>query len=57
VAAIATGDRPAPAARPARGTLDTTTLETTFGVTPRPWREALAEIVAELQAEQETTPA
>jgi dTDP-4-dehydrorhamnose reductase len=32
-----------------RGTLDTTKLERTFGVTPRPWREALAEIVAELQ--------
>src|SRR5437899_111375 len=42
VQAIATADRPAPAARPARGTLDTGKLERVFGVTPRPWREALA---------------
>ncbi|MDB5500005.1 MAG: dTDP-4-dehydrorhamnose reductase [Phenylobacterium sp.] len=52
VQAIATADRPAPAARPTRGTLDTGKLERVFGVTPRPWREALAEIVAELKAEQ-----
>ncbi len=49
VGASATADWPAPAKRPMRGTLDTTQLERTFGVTPRPWREALAEIVAELQ--------
>lgn len=49
VAASATADWPAPARRPMRGTLDTTQLERTFGVTPRPWREAVAEIVAELQ--------
>jgi dTDP-4-dehydrorhamnose reductase len=49
---IATADRPAPAKRPARGTLDTSKLERVFGVTPRPWREPLAEIVAELKAEQ-----
>jgi dTDP-4-dehydrorhamnose reductase len=52
VGASATSDWPAPAARPLRGTLDTSRLERTFGVTPRPWREAVAEIVAELQAEQ-----
>jgi dTDP-4-dehydrorhamnose reductase len=52
VQAIATADRPAPAARPTRSTLDTGKLERVFGVTPRPWREALAEIVAELKAEQ-----
>jgi len=52
VEAIATADRPAPATRPLRGTLDTGKLQRTFGVTPRPWREALAEIVAELKAEQ-----
>ena len=40
----------APAARPARGTLDTGRLQRVFGVTPRPWREAVADIVAELQA-------
>lgn len=52
VGASATADWPAPAKRPVRGTLDTTKLERTFGVTPRAWREPLAEIVAELQSEQ-----
>ena len=51
VGSIKTADRPSPAKRPLRGTLDTGKLERTFGVTPRPWREALAEIVAELQEE------
>jgi dTDP-4-dehydrorhamnose reductase len=50
VGASTTADWPAPARRPMRGTLDTTKLEHTFGVTLRPWREAVAEIVAELQA-------
>jgi len=52
VAASTTAEWPAPAKRPMRGTLDTSKLERTFGVTPRPWREPLAEIVAELQSEQ-----
>jgi dTDP-4-dehydrorhamnose reductase len=52
VGAIKTADRPAPARRPLRGTLDTGKLERTFGVRLRPWREALAEIVAELKDEQ-----
>ncbi len=48
VEAITTAERPAPAARPACGTLDTSETEAVFSVTPRPWREALAEIVDEL---------
>lgn len=48
VVGIQTAERPSPAKRPARGTLDTTKLEQTFRYRPRPWREALAEIVAEL---------
>jgi dTDP-4-dehydrorhamnose reductase len=48
VAPAATADWPAAARRPLRGTLDTGRLTRVFGVTPRPWREALAEIVAEL---------
>jgi dTDP-4-dehydrorhamnose reductase len=52
VEAITTAERPAPAQRPVRGALDTGKLERVFGYTPRPWREALTEIVAELQAEQ-----
>jgi len=55
VAAGATADWPAPARRPIRGTLDTGKLEHTFGVTPRPWRDAVAEIVAELTSEQRST--
>lgn len=57
VGAQATADRPAPAARPLRGTLDTSATEATFGVVIRPWREAVAEIVAELQSQPEATPA
>jgi dTDP-4-dehydrorhamnose reductase len=49
VSPIPTADYPTPARRPARGVLDTTRLETVFGYTPRPWREALAEIVADLK--------
>lgn len=52
VEAITTAERPAPAKRPARGTLDTSKLERVYGVTPRPWQDALKEIVAELKAEQ-----
>lgn len=52
VEAITTAERPAPAQRPKRGTLDTSKLERTFGYHPRPWREALADIVADLKTEQ-----
>jgi len=52
VAGIPTTDYPTPARRPMRATMDTGKLEQVFGVTPRPWREAVAEIVAELKAEQ-----
>ncbi len=52
VGAIATAERPSPARRPMRGTLDTGRLEQVFGVTPRPWRLALADIVTELKSEQ-----
>lgn len=52
VTAIATADRPSPARRPMRGTLATGKLERVFGVTPRPWRAALADIVAELKSKQ-----
>lgn len=45
---IATADRPSPAKRPARGTLDTGKLERTFDWPLRHWREPIAAIVAEL---------
>jgi dTDP-4-dehydrorhamnose reductase len=50
VAAIATAERPAPAQRPLRATLDTGKLEAVFE-RPRPWREPLGEILAELSTE------
>ena len=50
VAPIATAERPAPAERPLHGTLGTGKLERTFGYAPRPWRDAVGEIVAELAA-------
>jgi dTDP-4-dehydrorhamnose reductase len=50
VAPGSSADWPAPAKRPIRGTLDTGKLERTFDVRLRPWREPLAEIVAELQS-------
>jgi dTDP-4-dehydrorhamnose reductase len=50
VAATTTAEYGAPAPRPLRATMDTGRLQRDFGVTPRPWREALAEIVAELKA-------
>jgi dTDP-4-dehydrorhamnose reductase len=49
---IATADRPSPARRPLRGTLDTSKLERVFGVTPRPWQAAVADIVRELREAQ-----
>jgi dTDP-4-dehydrorhamnose reductase len=49
VAGITTADYPTAAVRPKRGTLDTSKLEAVFGYSPRPWRAALAEIVAELK--------
>jgi len=48
---IATAERPARACRPPRGTLDTGKLERVFGETLRPWREPLAVLIGELQAE------
>ncbi len=50
VTPITTAEYPVPAARPLRATMDIGKLERVFGVTPRPWRAALAEIVAELKA-------
>jgi dTDP-4-dehydrorhamnose reductase len=52
VQGIPTVDYPTPARRPLRASMDTGKLERVFGVTPRPWREAVAEIVAELTGEQ-----
>jgi dTDP-4-dehydrorhamnose reductase len=43
---IATADYPTAARRPAYSVLDCAKLSSAFGVTPRPWRAALAEMLA-----------
>lgn len=43
VESITTADFPTAAKRPAYSALDTTSMQQTFGVKPRPWRDALRE--------------
>jgi dTDP-4-dehydrorhamnose reductase len=48
VEAITTAEYPTPARRPANSVLDCSRIAETFGIEPRPWREALAEVIEEL---------
>jgi len=48
VEAIATADYPTPARRPANSVLDCRLIGEAFGIVPRPWEEALAEVIGEL---------
>jgi len=48
VEAITTAEYPTPARRPANSVLDCTRIGEAFGIKPRPWRAALAEVVQEL---------
>jgi dTDP-4-dehydrorhamnose reductase len=48
VHAIATADYPTPARRPANSRLETTKLARSYGITPRPWTEAVDAIVDQL---------
>lgn len=50
VDAIATADFPTPAKRPANSVLDCSKIGAAFGIVPRPWREALAEVIREIYA-------
>jgi dTDP-4-dehydrorhamnose reductase len=50
VAAIATADYPTPARRPRNSMLDCAKIGAACGITPRPWRAALAEVVQEIYA-------
>jgi dTDP-4-dehydrorhamnose reductase len=50
VEAIATADYPTRARRPANSVLDCSRVAAAFGVEPRSWRAALAEVIAELYA-------
>lgn len=45
---VATSEYPTPARRPRSSVLDSSSFTAAFGVSPRPWREALAEVVGEL---------
>ncbi len=46
--AITTADYPTPARRPANSLLSTARIERDYGVTPRPWREALPALVDDI---------
>lgn len=47
---ITTADFPTPAKRPANSVLDCTKIGDAFGIVPRPWQDALAEVIGELAA-------
>ncbi len=49
---ITTADYPTPARRPGNSVLSTEKLAADYGVRPRPWQAAVAEIVTELHAER-----
>ena len=44
-----TADYKTPATRPLRATMDLGKLQQVYGVTPRPWQDALADVLAELK--------
>ena len=50
---IPTAEFPRPARRPTNSVLRCDKLERVFGITPRPWRDALAEVGRELRAAEE----
>jgi dTDP-4-dehydrorhamnose reductase len=45
---ITTADYPTPARRPANSLLDTSSVQAAYGITPRPWDQALGDILNEL---------
>ncbi len=45
---VPAADYPTPARRPANSELDCSRLAAAFGVTPRPWREGLAEVLKDI---------
>ncbi len=55
VKAISTADYPTKARRPANSRLATAKITRDFGITPRPWRDAVAEIIDELVPAGQTT--
>jgi len=53
VRAIATSDYPTPARRPANSRLDTARIQAAYGIVPRPWQAAVADIVQELLGKEQ----
>ncbi|GAA0567115.1 dTDP-4-dehydrorhamnose reductase [Caenispirillum bisanense] len=56
VEAITTAEYPTPTTRPANSVLDCTAIERTWGIVPRPWRDALAEVIDELLGKEGSAP-
>jgi dTDP-4-dehydrorhamnose reductase len=54
VESIPSSEYPTPARRPINSRLSTSKLMQDYGIAPRPWRDAIHEIVAELNAERST---
>ncbi|MBS0502389.1 MAG: dTDP-4-dehydrorhamnose reductase [Proteobacteria bacterium] len=48
VEAIATADYPTPAKRPANSRLSTRKIQDTFGISPRPWQDAIGDVIDQL---------
>lgn len=48
VVSIPTSDYPTPARRPANSTLDHAAIKAAYGIIPRPWPDALADIIDEM---------
>jgi len=56
VEAITTADYPTPARRPLNSRLSTARIESDFGIVPRPWEDALADVVETLLREPQSAP-
>ena len=55
VEGIPSADYPTPARRPSNSRLSTEKLTRDYAIAPRPWQAAVAEVIAELNAERATT--
>ena len=56
VEAITTADYPTPARRPANSVLDCRRIGEAFGIVPRPWRAALADVIREIYRADKNGP-